>query len=262
MSRPYVPPVDPARIAAPSREIYGVMGEANIARMIEDFYRELEQSSVRGLFPEDMAAAAQKSAAFFVGLLGGPPLYHQRYGNPMMRARHLRFAITPRARAEWLRCFQRVLARLLRVPRRAPAGFRAFLQQFSLWMVNTESGDGGDSPRALRPGGGQEPALGFDVRPAGSIMRPGRASGAREAKRRRGSLLHASGVLDLRSSLEVAGVARRQSGAELIPSSSINVVTRAADCRLVDRRPAYGQARLTGKPWSRHLGRRRRPVRS
>jgi hemoglobin len=164
MSRPYVPPIDPARIAAPSREIYGVMGEANIARMIEDFYRELEQSSVRGLFPEDMAAAAQKSAAFFVGLLGGPPLYHQRYGNPMMRARHMRFAITPRARAEWLRCFQRVLAHAPErygFPVEHLPGFRAFLQQFSLWMVNTESGDDGDSPSRAPRSGGQEPGAGF-----------------------------------------------------------------------------------------------------
>ena len=99
MTRPiYVPPIDPAQIKAPSREIYDLMGEANIVRMMEDFYRELDRSPLRALFPADMVAASRKSAAFFVGLLGGPPLYHQRYGNPMMRARHMRFAITPRAR--------------------------------------------------------------------------------------------------------------------------------------------------------------------
>jgi hemoglobin len=142
MTRPvYVPPIDPARIAPPSREIYGLMGEANLVRMIEDFYRELEGSSVRRLFPADMVAASRKSAAFFVGLLGGPPLYHQRHGNPMMRARHLAFAITPRARDEWLACFERVLARAPErygFPAQHLEGFRAFLREFSLWMVNTE----------------------------------------------------------------------------------------------------------------------------
>ena len=141
MSRPvYVPPIDPGSIAAPSREIYELMGEAAIVRMIEDFYRELEASSIRPLFPADMMAAAQRSAAFFVGLLGGPPLYHQRYGNPMMRARHLRFAITPRARDEWLTCFERGLADAparYGFPAQHLAGFRAFLRDFSLWMVNT-----------------------------------------------------------------------------------------------------------------------------
>jgi hemoglobin len=142
MSRPvYVPPINPGGIAPPSREIYGLMGEDNIVRMIEDFYRELEGSSLRPLFPPDMMAAAQKSAAFFVGLLGGPPLYHQRHGNPMMRARHLPFRITPRARAEWLACFDRVLATATeryRFPPQHLPGFRTFLRDFSLWMVNTQ----------------------------------------------------------------------------------------------------------------------------
>ena len=142
MTRPvYVPSIDPGSIAAPSREIYGLMGEGAIVRMIEDFYRELEASSIRPLFPADMMAAAQKSAAFFVGLLGGPPLYHQRYGNPMMRARHLRFVITPQAREEWRACFERVLADAparYGFPAQHLAGFRAFLRDFSLWMVNTQ----------------------------------------------------------------------------------------------------------------------------
>ena len=139
--RLYVPPVNPAQIASPSREVYGIMGEAAIFRMIEDFYRELEQSSLRALFPADMVAASQKSAAFFVGLLGGPPLYHQRHGNPMMRARHLPFAITPRAREEWLGCFERVLADAparYGFPEQHLPGFRAFLRDFSMWMVNTQ----------------------------------------------------------------------------------------------------------------------------
>ena len=143
MARPvFVPAIDPAKIPPPSREIYGRMGEANVFRMMEDFYRELERSSLRPLFPADMVAASKRSAAFFVGLLGGPPLYHQRYGNPMMRARHLPFAITLGARQEWLACFERVLARAperYEFPPEHLAGFRAFLEAFSLWMVNTES---------------------------------------------------------------------------------------------------------------------------
>jgi hemoglobin len=140
----YIPPIDPAKITPPSREIFELMGEANIVRMVEDFYRELERSAVRALFPADMVAASRKSAAFFVGLLGGPPRYHQRYGNPMMRARHLSFAITPAAREEWLACFEQVLAdapERYRFPAAHLSGFRAFLRDFSFWMVNTEAPD-------------------------------------------------------------------------------------------------------------------------
>ena len=78
------------------------MGEENIFRMIEDFYGVLEQPTIRHLFPADMQASSRKSAAFFVGLLGGPPRYHQHYGNSALRARHLPFRIDAKARETWL----------------------------------------------------------------------------------------------------------------------------------------------------------------
>jgi hemoglobin len=74
-----------------------------------------------------------------VGLLGGPPLYHQRHGNPMMRARHLPFPIDQAARDVWLGCFERVLedapAKYNFPPEYLPP-FREFLKGFSLWMMN------------------------------------------------------------------------------------------------------------------------------
>jgi hemoglobin len=136
----YVPAGGPPQIPPPSREIYRLMGEENIFKMMADFYRELEQSSVRHLFPPDMAAASKRSAAFFVGLLGGPPLYQQLYGSPMMRARHLPFVIDETARQTWLACFDRVLDRAVAqydFPEAHLAGFRDFLVGFSQWMVNT-----------------------------------------------------------------------------------------------------------------------------
>lgn len=136
----YVPPGGPPRVAAPDPAIYEAMGEANIFAMLEDFYLELEKSPLRAMFPRDMVKASQKSAAFFVGLLGGPPLYHQRYGNPMMRARHMPFVIDEAARQEWLACFDRVLAAAPEkydFPADYIPGFRAFLDGFSGWMVNT-----------------------------------------------------------------------------------------------------------------------------
>lgn len=137
----HVPPVDPAGISPPSREIFARMGQDRIFAMLEDFYGELERASpaLRALFPADMPAASRRSAAFYVGLLGGPPLYHERYGNPMMRARHLPFPITVALRDEWLACFNRVLDRASErhaFPAEHLAGFREFLRGFSMWMVN------------------------------------------------------------------------------------------------------------------------------
>jgi hemoglobin len=136
----FVPAGGPPRVAPPDHAIYAAMRTENIFAMQRDFYRELEKSWLRPMFPEDMMAAADKSAAFFVGLLGGPPLYQQLYGNPMMRARHMPFPIDEAARQEWLRCFAVVLedapARY-NFPAEHLPGFWAFLEGFSGWMVNT-----------------------------------------------------------------------------------------------------------------------------
>ena len=144
--------MSPGDVQAPSKEIYALMGEDNIFKMLEDFYGELAKASpaLRSMFPTDEAMfhASQKSAAFFVGLLGGPPLYHQRHGNPMMRARHMPFPITEATRGEWLACFDRVLGRAperYQFPPQHLAGFRAFLVRFSMWMVNTRTPDSASS---------------------------------------------------------------------------------------------------------------------
>ena len=158
MNRPvYVPPDGPPRVQPPSKEIYQAMGEENIFKMLEDFYRELAKSSIWSLFPTDekeLILASQKSAAFFVGLLGGPPLYQQLYGPPMMRARHLPFEIDEEARREWLRCFDAVLQHAeerYAFPAEYVAGFRDFLRGFSSWMVNVAPADfhGGEDDNLL-----------------------------------------------------------------------------------------------------------------
>lgn len=135
----HVPPSGPPQGPGPSKEIYGRMGEAAIFRMCADFYAALEQSPIRPMFSSDMKAASEKLAAFLVGICGGPPLFRQRYGEPMMRARHLSFPIDEAARRTWLDCFRRVLAEAparYGFPAEHLPGFLEFLEGFSGWMVN------------------------------------------------------------------------------------------------------------------------------
>lgn len=137
--QPFIPNMRPNEVLPPSHEIFAHMGTDNIFQMLEDFYKELEQSPIRSMFPDDMVAASQKSAAFFVGLMGGPPLYHQQYGHPRMRARHMSFPITEKARQIWVGCFFNVLEdapNKYNFPQEHLAGFHAFLDGFSRWMVN------------------------------------------------------------------------------------------------------------------------------
>jgi hemoglobin len=135
----YVPPGGPPQGPGPSPEIYARMGEENICRMCADFYEEIGRSPIRPMFAADLPAASRKIAAFLIGVCGGPPLYRQQYGEPMMRARHLAFAINEEARITWLDCFKRVLQdaeRKYGFPPEHLPGFIAFLEGFSAWMVN------------------------------------------------------------------------------------------------------------------------------
>ena len=139
----YPPPGGPPDAGTLSREIYGIMGEAAIFAMLDEFYQRLGRSEIAHLFPRGEDAlrhASEKSGAFFSFLLGGPALYQQRYGRPMMRARHLPFRIDENARRVWLREFFGVLENAPQkhgFPAQHLPGFMDFLDRFSGWMVNT-----------------------------------------------------------------------------------------------------------------------------
>lgn len=137
----YTPASVPPQGLPPSPAILEAMGEHGVFELFEDFYARLGASDVAQLFPDDLVGASQRSAAFFVQLLGGPPLYSSRYGPPRMRQRHLPFEIDEAARETWLACFE---ATLVEAPARYGfpdehmPGFKAFLVSFSAWMVNAQ----------------------------------------------------------------------------------------------------------------------------
>lgn len=91
-------------------------------------------------------AAADKSADFFIQLMGGPPLFVQKHGPPRMRARHMPFEVTESGRQEWLKCFQEALEEES-FPAEHRQAFDAFLDSFSAWMVNSRGSDLGEGYR-------------------------------------------------------------------------------------------------------------------
>lgn len=141
-NRFYIPADGPPQGLYLDPKIYETMGEKNIYKMLEDFYQLLSESSINHMFPSDFKEASRKSAAFFVFIMGGPPLYQQQYGHPRMRQRHMPFAIDGQARQVWLDCFHTILKDAEEkycFPSDCIPQFCHYLDRFSEWMVNTQS---------------------------------------------------------------------------------------------------------------------------
>lgn len=58
------------------------------------------------IFPEDLTETARRQTLFLTQFLGGPPLFLEERGHPMLRRRHLPFEITPTRRDAWLACME------------------------------------------------------------------------------------------------------------------------------------------------------------
>jgi len=88
-------------------------GEAAVRALVERFYDlmdlEPQYAELRALHAPDLAQAREKLTLFLSGWLGGPSLYIERYGHPMLRRRHLPFAIGTRERDQWLACMEQAM---------------------------------------------------------------------------------------------------------------------------------------------------------
>ena len=125
----------------PSPEIYSKMGDEGIINMIGEFYGRLVKSDIAPMFQRDFKDAVDRSASFFVQLLGGPLYFNSKFGPPRMRMRHLPFRINEAHRKVWLDCFYETLDNpvAFEFPKEDLDTFKRFLDDFSKWMVNTES---------------------------------------------------------------------------------------------------------------------------
>jgi len=136
----YTPPSGPPQASAPA--LFHRMGESALYQLSDRCYTLLGQSAISDMFPggEALQAAARKQAEFFIGILGGPPLYLQKHGPPRMRARHFPFPIGEAARQEWLRCFRAALGdgAVYGLTPSENAALLDWVESFSAWMVNQE----------------------------------------------------------------------------------------------------------------------------
>lgn len=83
-------------------------GEPGVRQLVDRFYDlmdlEPQFAGIRVLHPASLDGSRDKLHWFLCGWLGGPNLYIERFGHPMLRARHLPYAIGIAERDQWMAC--------------------------------------------------------------------------------------------------------------------------------------------------------------
>ncbi|WP_432354689.1 globin [Sporosarcina sp. A2] len=84
---------------------YEEIGEARLSELIDRFYAKVAvHPDLIPIFPDDLTETARKQKQFQTQYLGGPNIFTEEHGHPMMKARHMPFAITPTRATAWLAC--------------------------------------------------------------------------------------------------------------------------------------------------------------
>lgn len=96
---------------------YARLGEAGIQRLVDRLYHWMavlpEAHAAYRLHGPDLDEVKRRLAAFLSGWLGGPERYRARYGEPMMRRRHLAFPVGPLERDAWMAALDQALDEVL-----------------------------------------------------------------------------------------------------------------------------------------------------
>ncbi len=88
-------------------------GEAGVRKLVDRFYdlMDLEPgfARLRALHPTALDGSRDKLHWFLCGWLGGPDHYVERFGHPMLRARHLPYPIGNAERDQWMACMRQAM---------------------------------------------------------------------------------------------------------------------------------------------------------
>lgn len=117
-------------------------GEATLRSLVDRFYFYMdilpEAQGIRAMHSPSLTSAKDKLFKFFSGWLGGPNLFIEEYGHPMLRARHFPFAISESERDQWMLCMNKALDEINTDPR-LRENIRTALQQLATHMINQEA---------------------------------------------------------------------------------------------------------------------------
>lgn len=88
-------------------------GTEKVRALVKRFYQHMDElpqaHGVRKLHPHSLQGSEEKLFLFLSGWMGGPQLYVEKFGHPMLRKRHLPFPIAEAERDQWLLCMKQAL---------------------------------------------------------------------------------------------------------------------------------------------------------
>jgi hemoglobin len=115
-------------------------GEAALKQLVVSFYAKVQkQPLLAPLFPENIEPVSDKQFLFLSQFFGGPSLYSDLYGHPMMRARHMPFPITAAHADAWLQCMGEALA-VINIDELLQAAILERLKGTAYHFINTSNG--------------------------------------------------------------------------------------------------------------------------
>ena len=97
-----------------SKSLYERIGGDEALRQLTDRFYDLvfEHELISRLFKSDKDEIKEKQRLFLTQFLGGPQLYSNVHGHPMMRARHMPHVITEDDAIAWLQCMSAAVGEL------------------------------------------------------------------------------------------------------------------------------------------------------
>lgn len=88
-------------------------GAEKVRELTHHFYQLMDELpeayGIRKLHPESLQGSEDKLFKFLSGWMGGPQLFIQEHGEPMLRRRHLPFSIGAAERDQWMMCMKQAL---------------------------------------------------------------------------------------------------------------------------------------------------------
>lgn len=90
-------------------------GLEGIRKLVDDFYAEMdklpEAAIIRKMHKADLTESRDKLTLFLCGWMGGPGLYHEKYGGINIPRDHAHLPIGEAERDAWLLCMERAIAK-------------------------------------------------------------------------------------------------------------------------------------------------------